>query len=313
MVAGVPVRVRLLRDSRGSSFPWSNCLLVDTGRVRVLVDAGCCDALPGLGRVDAVIYTHYHPDHIRCQGLVPGSPTAYAPAQEEPYSGASVERLAARFAPGAWREWVSMARGLMGITRAPEASEYYAPGEGLRIGDLFVETIPAPGHLQSHTLLLLPDGTLHLTDIDLTRFGPWFGNPESDLAQFIADIRAAKRLIEEGAASRATTGHRPELLPAETAVAELEAYEARLWERTSRILGELRAAGRPLEPGDLVGRGIFYKNYIPGYEAVMAYFEGVMIAKTLALLEVAGCAARRRQGYTPLPGCRQPLPGPAHA
>ena len=190
-----------------------------------------------------------------------------------------------------------MAESLLGLQGAPVASDYYEPGETLKLAGVEIETIHAPGHLASHTLLLLPDGTLYLSDIDLTSFGPWYGNPEGDPGQFLADIRMAKNLIEEGTASRVATSHLEEVLDTQRAVKALSAFEARLWDTARRLVEELARAGRPLAPRQLAGRGIIYPKYLQGYEAVMRYFEENMIAKLLGLLQARGMVERKGRGF----------------
>jgi len=274
------VRVKLLVGPGGGRFPWSNCLLVESGRARILVDTGCCEALRSLGAVDFVVYTHFHPDHFRCIELAPGQPRILAPIHEEPYSGAGLRELALRFAPGAWREWVRMAINLMGVKGAPKVDEYYKPGETLRLAGVDLETLHAPGHMASHTLLVLPDGTLYLSDIDLTSFGPWYGNPESDPVQFLADIDMARRVLEEGWASRVATSHVERVMSGGDAIEALKSYEDRLWMQARRVLDALRRAG-PAWPWQLAGRRLIYPSYTQGYEGLLKYFEGVMIAKLL--------------------------------
>src|SRR5262249_57426050 len=64
-------RVRLITGRDGSRFPDANAFLVED-RVRTLIDTGCDESvLRGIGRVDRIICTHYHLDHIRKNWLFP--------------------------------------------------------------------------------------------------------------------------------------------------------------------------------------------------------------------------------------------------
>lgn len=56
-----------------------SCLLVDTGRTRVLIDPGTFSAFDEVSGLDAVLVTHQHPDHLdpaRVDGLLARSPQA---------------------------------------------------------------------------------------------------------------------------------------------------------------------------------------------------------------------------------------------
>jgi glyoxylase-like metal-dependent hydrolase (beta-lactamase superfamily II) len=55
-----------------------------------------------------------------------------------------------------------------------------------------VQVIPfhTPGHTHDHTCFAINDNeTILLVDIDLTRFGPWYGNVTSDIEQFKKSIQ----------------------------------------------------------------------------------------------------------------------------
>ncbi|WP_062662600.1 MBL fold metallo-hydrolase [Aeropyrum camini] len=185
-------RARLVPGPLSGRFPYSNCLLVEDGGFKVLVDTGCEPWAYGLEGVDALVFTHFHPDHIRGFHRVRAG-RVLAPVGEEPYAG-SLERLALRFAGEMWREWIDMARLAMDLQGVPEPSEYFRPGEDLCLRGVCLKTYPARGHLLTHTLLEAPGGVVHLVDIDLTGFGPWYGNPEASPELFLLDIRAAAGL-----------------------------------------------------------------------------------------------------------------------
>ncbi|MEB2836884.1 MAG: MBL fold metallo-hydrolase [Desulfurococcales archaeon] len=281
-------RLRLLAGPRRGRFPESTCPLVEYRGSRILVDTGC---LPGLGpmEVDAVVYTHHHPDHIRGSHLLAGAPVEYSPLGEAPYR--SLRRLAWRFAPQIWREWLSMALEAIGALRVP-GDRYYEPGEDVCFRGLCLKTAPAPGHLATHTLVELPGGILHLADIDLTGFGPWYGNPESDPLAFLADIE----LAATWGARAYTTSHRPGVLEAPEAQGLLARYTRRLAEQLGAVLEAYRRSG-PTAPGALVGRGIIYRRIPSDYPRIYEYFEYNMILKASNALAGMGCLRRTPRGY----------------
>ncbi len=278
----------------GGRFPWSNCLLLEAPGARVLVDSGCGDALTAVaGGVDAVIYTHFHPDHITGHKLLPRGVRVYAPSGEEPYR--SLEDLARRFAPEIAGLWVGFARGLMGLEAPPSVDEYYEPGEDVCFRGVCVKTVPAPGHLRTHTLVEPEPGVLHLVDIDLSGFGPWYANPEADPHQFLEDIL----FVARGEWSRFTSAHKPGVYSGGEARARLARFALRIPEAMEAVLAALSEAGEA-GPRGLTGKGIIYRRYIEGFEEVMAYFEANMIAKLLPWLAEMGCAARTRRGWRAL-------------
>ncbi len=281
------VKVILVEGLNRGKFPFSNCIVVESESVRVLIDTGCYPNLPE-GSFDAIVYTHFHPDHIRGFEAVAGKVhKVFAPRGEEPYR--SLRDLAVRFAPGIVSEWLSMAE-YIGLSRVPEVDEYYEPGEDLCLKNACFKTYPARGHLLTHTLIEV-EGHLHLVDIDLTGFGPWYANPESNPSLFLDDIEMASRVE----ARTYTTAHKPGAMAREEATLMLARYAERLIEHAEAIYKLLREG--PSRPEDLAGKGAIYRRYIPGFEKVMRYFEAMMVEKLLPLLSLWGCAKRVKDGW----------------
>ncbi len=290
-------RVKLVLGPNEGRFPGCNCLLVEDAGVRVLVDTGCGDALLGLrDRVDAVVYTHHHPDHISGHHLIPRSVKVYSPIGEEPYRG--LEDLARRYAAQVHREWLGFATSYIGVKEVPRATHYFEPGEDICIRGLCIKTIAAPGHMRTHTLLQI-DGHAHLTDIDLTGFGPWYGNPESSLTLFLADIEAAARIEAEAF----TTSHKPRAYRRGEARDLLLRYALRVVDTLRALMSRLEEAGEA-GPADLAGRGIVYRRYLPVAETIMRFFEENMLAQLLGLLHSLGCVKRTPRGFTAARGCQ---------
>ncbi|MEV0675464.1 MBL fold metallo-hydrolase [Actinosynnema sp. NPDC050436] len=92
------------------------CVLVDTGSARLLIDPGVMSDIDGVERVDAVLLTHKHPDHVdpeKVRTLRARSPRA------------------ALVVPG------DIGEAMPGL---PE-HQMVEPGEALRFGDTVVEVV----------------------------------------------------------------------------------------------------------------------------------------------------------------------------
>jgi hydroxyacylglutathione hydrolase len=160
-----------------------------TGHETVLIDAGMAQAtireIDRIFGIDILIISHPHPDHIR-HGYLLQDRHILMP-RETPDSVADLKLLGQRFMGNLeigtlWAQFVHDKFGVRAL-RLPDGR--FGDGDVLKIGGAELEAIHAPGHLDDHYCFLeRKTGTLITTDIDLTYFGPWCGNPESDLEIF---------------------------------------------------------------------------------------------------------------------------------
>ena len=101
-----------------------------------------------------------------------------------------------------------------------------------------------PGHTAGHTVLLVePEGVAFIGDIDLSSFGPYYGDACSDLGAF---RRSLARLPEVPARVWVTSHHRGVYTDADRFRRDLAAYAARLDEREQRLLAMLADGPRTL-------------------------------------------------------------------
>ena len=286
------MRVILLVGGDRGRFPASNCLLVKGARGAILVDAGCNreQVERAASIADLVVYTHIHPDHITHHSLLTGLP-ARIPVADAPYK--SLEELGKRYAPEIAPHWVEYARTVFSLSRPPEG-EPYEPWEEIRAGDASIVMIPARGHTRGHHYTLA-GSHLHISDVDLTRFGPWYGHPESSIDGFIADMTSALSLAEE--AREVTTSHRERAFKPGELPGEIGMYAQALCRQASRVLHLLLGQAGPVAPQQLAGRGAIYRRYLPGMEVVMRFFETEIIAKLLEAMESRGDTQRLAKGY----------------
>lgn len=259
-------------------FPSCNGFLLMNGET-VLVDAGIGEdrirAIDREHRIDILIISHSHPDHVRCWHVLGGRYILMP--EETPEIITDFHLLGERFTgtKKAATHWVRLAIDRFGVhpMRLPDGR--YGDGEILKFGGAELEAVRAPGHVDDHYCFLeRKSGTLLSTDIDFTSFGPWYGNPESDIEVFRQSVKKIMNLPYR----RVCSSHKP---PVEgDATDKFQAF-LDAFDRQKRIVLEL--CGKPVTLQAMIESSPFFRNALPD-PIVQHAFEGAMIAKNLALL-----------------------------
>lgn len=161
-------------------FPYCNCLLVDN----LLIDSSCgIDVMNALSeKFDLLLLTHTHPDHSSGAWFA----ERLGKRVYTPHPSTKVEELAKRFAPGIEERWMDFARTVVGL-RDFNATLYNADFD-FSTKNHEIELIETEGHTVDMHLVLIDSRILFSADVDLTSFGPWYGNPESDPEKFRKSI-----------------------------------------------------------------------------------------------------------------------------
>jgi glyoxylase-like metal-dependent hydrolase (beta-lactamase superfamily II) len=244
---------------RNGKYPDGNQVVVAGADLRVAFDTPLVANRigPALDGVDAVILGHVHEDHMAGLHRLPRAAVWVHEADVE-----------------AARSWAGLARhyGYPGDTserlRAMiEAKFHYHPrpdaqpyADGARWdlgGGISVTAIHLPGHTSGHCALLVePAGVAFIGDIDLTGFGPYYGDATSSLAAFRRSLEAVKAIP---ARAWVTSHHRGVVSDRATFLDLLAAFTARIDERAERLLQMLGDGPSTLDsPGaaapDLPGR-----------------------------------------------------------
>lgn len=121
----------------------------------------------------------------------------------------------------------------------------YVDGAVWELGQSNVRAIHAPGHTAGHSVLLVePEGVAFIGDIDLSGFGPYYGDASSSLA----DFRETLQLVADIPAKVwVTSHHRGVYTDREHFLRDLAAYTKVLDTREQRLLELLRASPKTLE------------------------------------------------------------------
>ncbi|BBO90781.1 MBL fold metallo-hydrolase [Desulfosarcina ovata] len=227
-------------------------------------------------RIDGLIISHSHPDHILAwHGL--RDRQLWLPA-ETPETVEDLILLGRRFVEGEAnaRYWTDVVRDRLGIQPLRQPNHRFDDGERLDFGAIQLRAIHAPGHLDDHYCFLeTTSKTLFTTDVDFTGFGPWYGNPESDIRRF----RESVMMLRSLAYDRVGTSHKRPMdrNAADRAFARyLEAFE-----RQKMAVRALCATGMDLEA--MIQASPFYHNRMADIK-MQRIFESQMIRKNLELL-----------------------------
>jgi len=245
--------VAVLVGERGGKYPHGNSALVRGRDATALLDPSLTVArAPELpGGVDLLLHSHAHEDHIAGGHRFP-SAAVYA-HREDVIGLRSLDGLCrisgyAEVAPGLQEMLVEHFH----YRPRPDAAAF-EDGTVFDLGGVSVCVVHTPGHTRGHCAMLVePEGVLFLGDIDLGRFGPYYGDAWSDLDAFERSLRAVREIPARVWVSFHEAG-----VIEDTAAfaAALERFRARIAER-ERALWEYLAEPRTL--AEMVSRRFFY-------------------------------------------------------
>lgn len=261
---------------QNGQFPYSNGLMIESG-LRVLVDTGFGpsrrEAVKAAGKVDVIINTHFHIDHAYGNQFFPEA-QIWAHALDAP-ALRSPEQFMAYTGFYGIREFPDFPGG----PPAQVVDKELVDGEVLAFEDIELKVIHTPGHTPGHISLFEPkSGILFSGDIDLSPFGPWYGNIRSDFETF---RRSIKRLIALNP-KVIVTGHSG--IISDNVQGRLRNYADKLELRDEQILHVLST---PKTLAELVDMKIIYRRF-PEPQSMYRFFEETMLSKHLQSLVSQG-------------------------
>jgi glyoxylase-like metal-dependent hydrolase (beta-lactamase superfamily II) len=257
----------VLFGERGGRYPHGNTLWVRGRSQSALID-------PSLGLVvrrdrlpdaDLVLHSHCHEDHVAGSHLYPDRPWWFHDADLP-----GIASLDAFLAIYGYAAPISEAFRPVLVERfhvTPRADALgFRDGAVFELGgDVRVRAIHAPGHTRGHCLFHVePDDVIYLADIDLSSFGPYYGDAWSDLEAF---ERTLARVRELRARHYATFHHIGVIDEREAFLARLDRFRAVIEDRERRLLAFL---AEPRSLAEVVAHRFVYRpqDDIPFADAV---------------------------------------------
>lgn len=243
----------------GGRYPFCNTLFIDDD-IKAVIDPGCSQrGLRAFSReenIDWVILSHYHEDHTQCASYFKNSDIFI---DERDLSGVqTVQGLMDCYGVEGILDskiWLNFLVNGLQLTDLPQARPIR--DDLIDFGKTKAAPIHTPGHTPGHTCLFFPnDNILYSADIDLDRFGPYYGDSVSSLAETVSSIDT----IIEINPRIIITGHQAGIVVDDTHK-RLLAFRDKIYEREKRILDELES---PLSTGGLVKKHLIYgKQFEP--------------------------------------------------
>ncbi len=239
-------RVRVFFGAKNGKYPDGNQIVVQGSDTRAAFDTPLVANRIGepLESADIVVLGHVHEDHMAGLHRLPHA-KVYA-HERDVGAARSWDGLAAHYGLSASVADAMLAKIRREFHYAPRPDALaYRDGETWELGRTRVRAVHMPGHTAGHCVLVVePEGVAFIGDIDLSGFGPYYGDASSDLGAF---RRSLERLADLDAKVWVTSHHRGAYTERDAFLKALRAYAAKIDERNERLLQMLREQPRTLE------------------------------------------------------------------
>ncbi len=215
---------------------------------------------PEFEAADLALLGHVHEDHMAGLHRLPHA--AVHVHEADLPAALSWEGLATAYGirREAWPKMLAKLEREFFYAPRPDAVAYQ-DGAVWELGASRVRAWHAPGHTAGHTVLVAePEGVAFIGDIDLSSFGPYYGDGSSNLADF---RRTLALLPEIPAKIWVTSHHKGVYTDRSKFLGDLALFAAKIDAREARLIDLLRDGPKTLEA--LVEERILYPK---GYEEI---------------------------------------------
>lgn len=254
--------IKLIEGLNRGKFPYCNVLKVGD----VVIDAGGGIEIMRKINAEILILSHFHPDHSSGAWLFR---RVLAPEAGRVSLNILAERYVSKELIEVWKRFIKAATGF-------ETFECEAFSGETVVADPEIVAIPVRGHTSDHHVFLIEQKVLYGADVDLTSFGPFYGNPEADPHLFEREIEKLLNLDFEIFVS----AHNQPIFDREEAEERIWEFRKKFAEREERlleILEEPKSIDEIVEISPIYGRKPYAKE-------ILDFFERTMVEKHLKKL-----------------------------
>jgi hydroxyacylglutathione hydrolase len=266
---------------RGGKYPFCHSVLIDD-RARVVIDASSdrdeLQQFKDQGPVDYLITSHAHEDHLIYNYLFPQSRFCVHPFDAPQFENIDslIDSYGDMFAKDRekWRTFLE--NDCCYVARRPDL--LLNDGMVIDLGEVQMEVIHTPGHTRGHcAFYFINERMMFTADLDLTKAGPYYGDPTSDMDETIRSLERLKTFEVE----TYLTAHGQGILEGDPG--HIDRYMEVIFLREKRLIDLLGKGPKTLD--QVAQEGIIYGNRsISVGPWDLAISERMMILKHLSRL-----------------------------
>ena len=250
----------VLKGEKSGKYPAGNSVLVKDD-VCLLIDPSLDVHKAGresvADHVDVILNSHAHEDHFAGNHLFPEAELRVH-EEDAPQMRSLDALLDAYGTPEPERE--PMRKLLIEEFNYRPRSDLHTitDGEVLDLGRTRVHCVHTPGHTPGHLILLFePDDVLFVADLDLTPFGPFYGDACASLDDTITSVQKMRSMADD--LNACISSHQAAIV-SNGIGAVMDRYLDVVWEREARLLAFL---ARPRTLDEIADHCIVYGKKYP--------------------------------------------------
>ena len=247
--------VTVISGAKGGKYPDGNSTMIRGSEGVVLIDPSLTvHDRGGVGvTVDRVLISHAHEDHMSGVGAVGATHVCTHEADLIGVQSLDGFMQVYGLPAAAEAEWRATVEREFNVTGWPTATSF-ADGDVFDLGGTSVTVMHLPGHTRGHSAFVVEsDGVAFIGDVDLSTFGPYYGDHWSDLADFEESL---VRIRDLDAAYYVTFHHKGVVKGRDEFLRLLDLFESVIARRDDALMDMLE---RPRSFAELLEQGIVYR------------------------------------------------------
>jgi len=288
-----------LRFIRGGKYPQSNSVLIDDD-IRTIIDPACNEEkLLSVHRerpIDVIMNSHGHEDHILYNSCFPDAQFWVHELDADVFK--DMEAFMNQFFhpdevdEKTKADWSQLLTEVVRF-QPREPDRLLADEEILDFGQTRVQVLHTPGHTPGHlSFHFLDEKVIFLADLDLVKFGPYYGDNNSSIED---TIKSLQRLAKIDADVYLVSHGKAGIMEGDPV--HIQRYIQVIYQREEKLLDFLASGPKTIQ--EITAHGVIYGGHRLANGAWdLSQTEKSMMQKHLDRLERIGSVKKENSAYS---------------